>query len=1606
MNSCVLLLSVVLCPPVGLSNGSNEALQAPSAFEENSRDEETLQAMEARYSMAGGSRKTSMDRDGFIQSVRGRAPEELKEIRQSNRKNLRKVTLPQYDAIKACIAQNIAALELLSEQEKNTDSHRIKHLSDNIRLAKEGFARFQRIHESGHLLSFKAIVHHTEDYALAYGNDKEIGVAEELLEEPLEVLSELLLHEATCFQHDHWTAQTMTKLIFPGRASQPLRSALRNLIDRIARSKDGIDPFQHFETILGSKADVRSLYVDEGMAHSPQEFKKRWEIIPDGVGVVLLAGVFDVMHDRVGVLSNPEEQAMREKFRILISKDEGVVGVRGIPPDIQEKIKSLASGSPKQHFFANAWTCLVGIQMARWGYAAGLTMLENDWKGETALCSYAQFRDVMALFVEHMHKTDQKSPNDTTATESFYAEGDEISAFLSFLPRDLLKAYIREIILEKGIEPESLTRALGRVMKEASRHTPEMSLWEWVWEMYMRGDNTPQSNSRLRDFIVTAMNGRHYGWKSFSANIQSILEQKDRISTQKALDVLLRVHIHSMNIDSLCSLLSVTHDRQEALAAYCLLHLMLFGLERVDRKVLHGFIFDPHNPIPMTLQPQSRPIYFYVRKMQEARMRSGASNYAADRKINKATIALDRHASFPGDHGKSWFTGLRKQIHNTASSHDLNTVRNALYYWKALDASIAQGLLPDDLLSTVKTEIGLEATRRYSLLLNGFIRHLHAQGKIRSLAQDHFLDELRGIPGEQILDALYATGIKAMIAECKGVKDRESRKAIRLEIRDSATTLREMIRLYLALVERYDVLESTILPKITGEGDEAMVKKLQDTTRFMARDYDALLAAMKRGDVRESLRRLVQCRLRIKEHLLSGKIKSDNYEADNAIKKPLLDLDFNLVLLGKEWMAQILETMHACRDAEDLKAQMDALALMGHFLAASGLGGVEFEQFLAELEKGALKASQLHDLARALRMEVHKIMRKIDVEMRFVMRHVWDKTDYGELSTEWKSRVKTVEKMDEYGKEYPEITEEGKSETESAIVDDLIKDSALLVLDEALIRFNDILETRLHPGADAVMRPESAETSAALREPFFRFGHPEVLPRPRLLSLWSKKGLNLVTMTEYGIPVPPGVIVSARLMARPDILHSKEFKARVREEIAVIQKFSPYPDLKFLLYARSGSAFMMPGLLTTIPHLGMNDAEAQDLAQKTGDTWFAYDTYAEFIRAFATSVLGIPEEHFQEVLNVHEKDNLTGDQMRQVVERYKEIVKRHGKGRVLPKRMMDQVMMAMDAVYASWDSPAARADRARNKISQEWGSVVILQKGIFGNITEKQGRLSGAGHAVLRTLPDGTPVVHGKFRIRGMGHDLMSRAMNYILLSNSQRHPGDAVPARTLEEEYPAIYRDILDQGLRLKQVFGHDPAFELAVELGKLWITQSNDDYAIVDYPELDDAKTTEALGRGYGVSGGAFRGWVAGSIPKAEDLLEKFRREKPAGVDGVILFLPRVNPEMIGLLPSGIAICAHLISVHAETLAQKSGMPAIYGVSNMRYREDEKAWYIGAHKMEDGALISIDGHENQLVYPHSGKIFAGGVPLKPSKPGRLKPVQDIAGDRVDAERRIAQML
>jgi hypothetical protein len=1211
---------------------------------------------------------------GFIQSNNSRAAQKLEKIRVEQRDKLKPAEIKQFEEIKAYLQSKIDPAVM----------------SKAMVTLIEGFDRLVRLYESGKIFTFKAIVYGSEDYALAYGAEDEIGIAQEFLKLPKELLAELLLHEAICFKVGHWQAKRDVQSSFFKEGE--LKNYLRDFINCRAAMVEGRNNFLLIQAVLKVYAGSRAFLLDKSYsARSGSMFENSIKNLCALETNTVFYGDFRVFHDITSAWDRlKSEHKTRNNLKLAVDRESGLVGVWGVAEELNDMIKKIMqhSGEP---VLLDCYNFMVLANLYANGYINTVKPMAIFIRRNKISCSYAGFKTMLLKFTVRKQEGSKKQ-NDHKVQEEGYAIRGSLRRLLSLLSPDTLRKCVKRYLLEKGLDLEKALYLLDDLIDSDYGHS-ECALL--LWDIYLDKNNTSRENELLLEILVKKLRSGGGNFEDARmGKIREIYHDGEINLSHKATEVLLRLDITSDSSNDLLYLLRHVRYRREVIASFCLLNITLRGAQEMPAH--REFMYDHYSPIVEALHPASRSIYYYILKLHEATNRGGALRSDVDERIIRYTYLLDNGAGVPGRNGDTWFSTLRRSVHQHVSRYDLKRIREALYYWKDPD----KVGLDQKSVSSFKAGLYFGEIENFSLLLNRMLERLSQDGAAISLEKDKFLDGLLDIEEEEVLAALSA-------ANSQPEEDNLFSPLKKVEY---------MLRLYYALSERYGTVWSSIIPRITGQ-------VRPDWVEFMQQDYRALLKVIDTDDHRATLSALARCRLAIKQQLLFVKIDETEFREEHQQQDALIELDYQMFLLGNELMTKALADIVKFQNLDDLKKEVPMLAAMAKFILAYGLGEVDFEQFVHELECGSLKYSQVHDLVRAMRTELHKVMRGINENMRLAAQHIWKNVGYHDLVSDWRKVLPFETKIDEWGQEYRVLTSQAKDQAIDSIVDNLIRDSGMLSLDEALMHFNEVLQTQLGADNDVAVSAQESEKEVTLPEQFLRFGQPEIIPRERLLSLWSKKGLNLVMMTEENIPVPPGVIVSARLITRPKIFKSESFKQEVGREVELIRKYSKYPDLKLLLYARSGSAFMLPGLLVTIPNLGMNDKEAEELAQLTGDTWFAYDTYAEFIRSYAIHILGIPEEYFQDAVNVHDKDNLSAEEMRQVCVAYKDIVNLRGQGQQIPETLVEQIMLAVDCIYDSWDCEDARVYRARHRISQEWGTVVILQKGVFGNLnTTTDGR--------------------------------------------------------------------------------------------------------------------------------------------------------------------------------------------------------------------------------------------------------------------------------------------
>jgi pyruvate,orthophosphate dikinase len=502
------------------------------------------------------------------------------------------------------------------------------------------------------------------------------------------------------------------------------------------------------------------------------------------------------------------------------------------------------------------------------------------------------------------------------------------------------------------------------------------------------------------------------------------------------------------------------------------------------------------------------------------------------------------------------------------------------------------------------------------------------------------------------------------------------------------------------------------------------------------------------------------------------------------------------------------------------------------------------------------------------------------------------------------------------------------------------------------------------------------------------------------------KGYGLVQMTAAGLPVPPGIIILTtackeyyRLNGKiPDGLFEELDEKITQLEKKTGKRFGD-PGRPLLVAVRSGAPYSMPGMMDTILNLGMNDEVARGLAKLTGDERFAYDAYRRFIQMFGRIAMGVKGDRFEKLLEetkerlgVKHDIEIPASELKKLVEEFKQVVKKET-GRELPQDPFEQLKMAVEAVFKSWNNPRAREYRRYYKIPDDLGTAVNIQVMVFGNLGEN----SGSGVGFTRNPSTGEKKLYGEYLPRSQGEDVVA---------------GIRTPL-PLEKIDPKIYRQLEEIAAKLEQHFKDMQDFEFTVEEGKFYMLQTRNGkrtaqaavkiavdmveegliteaeaLARIDPLELDqllhrrlhpDFKG-KPIAKGLNASPGAASGIVV--FDTEEAALRGSKGEK------VILVRPETTPDDIkGMIAAqGVLTSRGGMTSHAAVVARGMGKPAVVGCESIRIFMDE-----GYFRTADGLIvrhgdvITIDGG--------TGQVFLGEVPtVEPEMTEELRKLLKLA--------------
>ena len=493
-------------------------------------------------------------------------------------------------------------------------------------------------------------------------------------------------------------------------------------------------------------------------------------------------------------------------------------------------------------------------------------------------------------------------------------------------------------------------------------------------------------------------------------------------------------------------------------------------------------------------------------------------------------------------------------------------------------------------------------------------------------------------------------------------------------------------------------------------------------------------------------------------------------------------------------------------------------------------------------------------------------------------------------------------------------------------------------------------------------------------------------------DLLGRKGANLAEMYSLGLPVPFGFTVTTKACSLY-YKDGKKINSKIEKQLddallKVEQKTGKeFGDLKNPLFisVRSGSPVSMPGMMDTILNLGLNDLTVEGLAQNTGNPRFAYDSYRRFIQMFSDIVLQIDHYQFEWELDqmkqktgVKKDSELQVEQLLELIKIYKKLVKKESKEE-FPQDPKIQLMMAVGAVFESWNNQRAVLYRKINKIDQSLGTAVTVQEMVFGNMGED----SGTGVAFTRNPAQGDPELFGEFLWNAQGEDVVSGnrtpdSLNELKLKMPNTYEDFKKIAQSLEKHYRSVQDiefTIEQKKLYLLQTrsakLTPKASIKIAVHMAREGLISQDEALLRIDpdslkgllHETLDPKTNVNVIAKGLPASPGAATGMIVFDSEEAERL-QRTGHE-------VILVRRDTNPDDIhGMVASvGILTSQGGMTSHAAVVARDMSKPCVVGCSAMNLDEATQEVTIGDMRLKAGDIITLDGS--------TGRVIIGQVPL-----------------------------
>ena len=506
-----------------------------------------------------------------------------------------------------------------------------------------------------------------------------------------------------------------------------------------------------------------------------------------------------------------------------------------------------------------------------------------------------------------------------------------------------------------------------------------------------------------------------------------------------------------------------------------------------------------------------------------------------------------------------------------------------------------------------------------------------------------------------------------------------------------------------------------------------------------------------------------------------------------------------------------------------------------------------------------------------------------------------------------------------------------------------------------------------------------------------RFVYPFSHGDKTMKSLLGGKGANLAEMAKIGLPVPPGFIITTEAcneyLARDEGLWP-ELEAEILENLDLLEKetkriFGGEPLL--LLSVRSGAVVSMPGMMDTVLNLGLNPTTIETLARDAGNRRFALDCYRRFIQMFGDVVLNVGHHLFENILTAARNEKkvrtdaeLEETDLEKIVEDFLALVRREW-GKDFPEDPRQQLFLAVEAVFKSWNTNRAIVYRKANRIPETLGTAVNIQTMVFGNLGDD----SGTGVAFTRNPSTGEAKLYGEYLLNAQGEDVVAGIRN-------------PKPLAELKEVMPAVYEQFIQICNRLEMHYRDMQDIEFTIEKGILYMLQTRtgkrtapaavkiavdmvreelitrkealqrvepDQIEQLLHRRINPEAKLTVIAKGLPASPGAASGKVVFDADRAEVLAGQGEH--------VLLVRPETTPDDIhGIIAAqGILTSRGGMTSHAAVVARGMGKPCVSGCEELQIDLGKGRFRVRGKEYEEGVVLSIDGS--------IGSVYLGEVPM-----------------------------